>query len=133
MTARKPSALKLLSGTFRPDRARNEPQPPVGATPPPYLPSSGPARAAWDRLAPGLIETRVLTEADAEALAIGCMALAEFLSARRRKAEWRRADSAWKRYTSILKDFGLTPASRTRVAAVPASPSDPLAEWERKP
>jgi phage terminase small subunit len=126
----KPSALKILQGTDRADR-RNpaEPKPPVGAVPPPWLPRNGPARSAWRRLAPALTATRVLTVADSEALALACIALADFLEARADANGWRRADAAWKRYSGMLVQFGMTPSARTRVAAVPAVERDPLAEW----
>ena len=55
MTARKPTSMKLLEGTYRRDRANPaEPKPDVGAEPPPWLPADGPARDAWHRLAPVL-------------------------------------------------------------------------------
>jgi phage terminase small subunit len=134
MTAAKPTAIKLLEGTYRPDRANPaEPRPAPGAKPPPWLPRDGPARAAWRRLARVLTATRVLTVADAEALALGCMALAEYLAARGDVNGWRRADAAWKRYAAVLRDFGMTPSARTRVAAVPIVEHDPLAEWMARP
>jgi len=130
MTTPKPTALKMVQGTYRRDRARAEPQPAVGAKPPPWLPTHGPARAAWRRLAPDLVATRVLTVADAEALALGCIALADYLAVRDDDAAgWRRADACWKRYLAVLVQFGMTPAARVRVAAVPVPPADPLAEW----
>lgn len=132
MTARKPTALKILQGTdaHHPER-RNpaEPHPAVGAKPPPWLPRNGPARSAWRRLAPVLTATRVLTVADAEALALACLALADFLEARADANGWRRADAAWERYSGMLVQFGMTPSSRVRVSAVPAVERDPLAEW----
>ena len=131
MTAPKPTALKVMEGTYRRDRARAaEPSPAVGATPPPWLPRSGPARRAWRRLAPVLTRTRVLTEADAEALAVVCMALAEALEAQADPVGWRRADAAWKRYAAGLATFGMNPSARTRVGAVPVPEQDPFAEWE---
>jgi len=130
MTAPTPSALKLLRGTARPDRANPaEPRPAVGAKPPPWLPRKGPARLAWRRLARILTATRVLTVADAEALALGCVALEEWLAARADANGWRRADAAWKRYRAVLQDFGLTPSARTRVAAVPPATVDPFEAW----
>jgi phage terminase small subunit len=126
-----PTAMKLLRGTYRADRANpNEPKPEVGAHPPPWLPRGGPARVAWNRLARELTATRVLTEADGDALALGCMALADYLAATADPSGWRRADAAWKRYASVLRDFGMTPSSRVRVSAVPAPVRDLLAEWE---
>jgi phage terminase small subunit len=130
MTARKPTALKMLHGTDRADRANPaEPQPAVGAEPPPWLPKRGVARAAWNRLAPILSHLRVLTVADAEALALACDALAEYLAARDDPDGWRHADSAWKRYLYALRDFGLTPASRPKVSAMPERAVDPLEKW----
>jgi Phage terminase, small subunit len=126
----KPTALKLLEGTVRKDRANPaEPRPTVGAVPPPFLPSRGAARVAWNRLAPMLERLRVLTEADADALALGCLALSEYLAARRDKQSWRRGDAAWKRYMATLTAFGLTPSARVRVHVAEADVADPLAEW----
>ena len=131
MNPPKPTAMKILQGTARPDRMNpDEPTPELGAVPPPWLPSEGPARAAWDRLAPGLVRAGILTKIDGEALGLACLALEEFLAAREDAAGWRRADAAWKRYAVILREFGLTPSSRTRVHAVPPPAPDPLAEWE---
>ena len=71
----------------------------------------------------------MLTEADADALALGCVALADYLAARADPAGWRRAADAWKRYVAVLVQFGMTPSSRTRVAAVPVVEHDPFDEW----
>lgn len=132
MTARTPTALKILNGSdaHHPER-RNpaEPKPDVGAKPPPWLPRSGPARRAWRRLAPILTATRILTVADAEALALVCTALADYLEARADANGWRRADAAAKRYAAGLAWFGMNPSARTRVTVVPVAEHDPVAEW----
>ena len=134
MTAPKPTALKILEGTARKDRMKAaEPRPAIGARPPPWLPHDGPARLAWRRLSRVLTATRVLTVADAEALALGCMALADFLEARADPIGWRRADAAWKRYAAVLRDFGMTPSARTRVSAQPVVERDAFAEWMVRP
>ena len=130
-----PTALKLLNGSAKHDPQRinkAEPKPAVGAEPPPFLPRRGPAWTAWQRHASVLTRTRVLTEADADALALGCLALAEYLDARKDQDGWRRADAAWKRYGAALGWFGLNPSARTRIHAAPAEERDPLAEWERQ-
>lgn len=127
-----PTALKVLRGTAQhnPGRInRAEPHPTVGAAPPPWLPRSGPARRAWRRLAPVLTRMRVLTEADAEALALVCMALQEYLEARADAEGWRRADAAAKRYLTGLRAFGLTPADRARIATLPDEEKDPTQAW----
>jgi phage terminase small subunit len=130
MPARKPTALKVLSGTLRPSRVNvNEPQPPPGAKPPPWLPRGGPARKAWNRLAPELTAVGVLKSTDADALALVCMAMAEYQEAITDPVGWRRSDAAAKRLAVLLRDFGLTPATRGRVEAVQLPANDPLAEW----
>jgi phage terminase small subunit len=127
-----PTALKLLNGSARHDPQRvnrDEPKPAVGASPPPFLPRRGPAWSAWKRHVAVLTRTRVLTEADADALAIGCLALAEYLSARNAEDGWRRADGAWKRYAAALGWFGLNPSSRAKIRAAPEETVDPLEQW----
>lgn len=131
----KPTSLKIVQGTARqhPERInRSEPVPTGIAIAPPWLARRGSARAAWNRLLPILERMRVVTEADAEALALGCEALAEYLSARRDEAAWRKADAAWKRYASMLGWFGLNPSARTKVQTIPAAKDDPLEAWAAK-
>src|SRR5690606_15032073 len=63
---RKPTALKVLQGTARPDRVKKgEPKPrPIAPEPPPGLDRFG--KEAWRRLAPLLERQGLLTEDDAE-------------------------------------------------------------------
>jgi phage terminase small subunit len=127
-----PTALKVLNGSaaHHPERRNgDEPKPRLGAKPPTWLPHNGPARLAWRRLAPMLHRLRVLTEADADALALGCIALAEYLEARTDDGSWRKADAAWKRYLAVLSAFGLTPSSRAKVRAVAVEAKDPTQAW----
>lgn len=129
----KPTALKVMQGTAarNPQRLNRAEPPARGETvPPPWLPDKGPAREAWDRLLPFLQRMRVLSEGDADALALGCVALEEYLAARSDEESWRKADSAWKRYGAMLGWFGLTPSARTKVQAAPAEKDDPLAQWK---
>jgi hypothetical protein len=76
-----------------------------------------------------LTRTRVLTEADADALALACIALAEYLAALNDESGWRRADAAWKRYGAALGWFGMNPSARVKIHAAPEESHDPLAEW----
>ena len=127
-----PTALKVLTGSaaHHPERInRDEPKPRIGAEPPPFLPRRGPAWAAWQRHSAVLERLRVLTEADADVLAVGCIALADAIAAS--KADnWRRASDGWKRYVAVMVQFGLTPSSRVRVHAVaPEVTADPFDEW----
>ena len=106
--------------------------------PPKWL--AGAALDHWRELVPELDEMGVLTTADGSALALLCSAWAECLAADEAIAEHGltqtrttaagstsvalrpevalRSD-AWKRYKSMLVEFGLTPSARTRVAANP--------------
>jgi P27 family predicted phage terminase small subunit len=74
----KPTAQKVLEGTYRPDRAvRNEWVPPVGA--PPTPPGLDPvALARWEELAPELVSAGVLARVDGSVLEGHCRAFALF-------------------------------------------------------
>ena len=67
--APKPTQLKVLQGTYRPDRARGEilPDTPQDILPPEHL--SEPAREKWLELAPMLERNGLLTECDLDTLA----------------------------------------------------------------
>ncbi len=134
MTARKPTALKLLEGTARKDRMNpTEPKPPPLSAipePPRFMRLTGAARRAWRDLAGRTIALGVLSEADLPALASLCRDFEDWETARRDGEAWRRADAAKRRYDAGLRAFGLTPSDRGRVHAVPAAERDPLAAWE---
>jgi len=132
----KPTALKILNGSAKhnPGRVnRAEPFPPGGAVPPPWFATDtkrrGVAWTTWHRLVPMLEAMRVLTVADAEALAVGCIALAEW-----RSLPWgaRERPPLWNAYMNTLRDFGMTPASRSKVAMITAEPADPVEAWKAK-
>lgn len=120
-----PSALKRLRGETRPSRIRGaEPSPSLGAECPRWLTSG--AKRIWGELAPVLTEARVLTCADAVALANLCELQAEFLRQAKRRQISGKLASEIRQY---LGRFGLTPADRARVAAAPADEEDPFAEF----
>jgi phage terminase small subunit len=129
----KPTALKILNGSaaHHPERANlAEPMPDaLTAIPEPPMALRGHARLAWNRLAREAIAMHVLTSADLDALAMGCLAFADFMSARRVATQWRRADAAWKRYISALRSFGMDPSSRTRLHATPQTAVDPFEQF----
>ena len=133
MNPPKPTALKILNGSAAHDRKRinaEEPQPDALATvpnPPPYLPLVGRARKAWDDLASQAVKMRVLTDADLATLALTCRAIAEYEASRHDDMSWRRADAAWKRILVGLREFGLSPSSRTRIHAAPKGNDDAMA------
>ena len=134
----KPSNLRRLRGNpgRRPLR-KDEPDPERGIPQaPPWL--SGVALGYWRELAPELDELGILTVADGHALALLCSAYADWraaceaiethgmtyervtaagsVSIARRPEVAMRAD-AFRRMTSMLVEFGLTPSSRPRVSA----------------
>ena len=139
-----PTEIKLLRGTYRLDREpKNPARPPRGTPrPPEWL---GPvALELWRELAPLLVKMRVLTKADRQALALLCDALAEYRAARavveaegatftvrtdsgkvvRARPEVAIAADAHRRARLMLAEFGLTPAGRRRVEAIPPDPTD---------
>lgn len=126
--------------------------------PPTWL--SKKARPWWRRIRPLLLRMQVLTEADPVALGLLCDALAEYIAARelvvkegltytsvtesfdddgeRVRKTMKRAhpavaiqSDAWRRAKLMLTEFGLTPASRSKVSTKELGPADPLEAWER--
>lgn len=144
----KPTALKVLHGTARPDRVNaNEPKPEgFGKRPPAWL--KGRARTHWGRIQPIVEGMRVSTDADPVALALLCDALAQYVQASdvlrtkgnnvelfdedgrcieyRPRTEVRIVADAWRRVNLMLQQFGLTPASRAKVQAAEAQEIDPV-------
>jgi P27 family predicted phage terminase small subunit len=140
-----PTRLKEARGTLRADRRnRLEPHPAVGF-PPPRRGLSKPARAEYRRLEDALAGLNVATLSDALALELCAQALSEYHAAvevllrdgasyecttaagsklRRPRPEQAIATDAWRRAALMLQQFGLTPASRSKVNAQP----DELAE-----
>ncbi|BDG62329.1 phage terminase small subunit P27 family [Caldinitratiruptor microaerophilus] len=127
MPRRKPTALKVLSGTARPDRMKNEPKPrPVAPPCPKGLPKE--ARRLWKEMAPKLERLGLLTETDGPAFADLCLCWARLKEAERDISErgllvdgergkvknpaaqlareYRAAAQKW------AARFGLTPADR---------------------
>lgn len=103
---RKPTHLKLLEGTYRPDRAvKNEPRPPVEA---PSCPTwlHREAKREWRRVMPQLLAAGLITHLDRAALAAYCQCY----------AYWWEADRAIKRHgTTQVTDKGYI-APRPEVA-----------------
>ena len=134
--APKPTAQKEFEGTYRADRAaRNEPKPRVKIPKPPdWL--AGEGLKEYRRVARLLVAVRVLTEVDGMALAAYAQQYQRWIEA---EAEVRRlgmlikspngfpvynpylsiANSALKTMRQLMGEFGLTPASRTRIDAQP--------------
>ena len=142
----KPTATKILEGTFRKDRAaKHEPKPPA-ATPscPAWLNTE--AKREWRRIVPLLEALNLMTKPDRAALAGYCQAYSRWRQAERilddegltmsfvtkagdeifqARPEVAIAQSSSKLMKAFLSEFGLTPASRTRISA-------PVKEPEQK-
>lgn len=129
---RKPTALKLVTGTDRADRANgNEPEPQLlnDLTPPAHL--SERSAVVWRELAPMLRRIQVLTEADTVAFEMLCDAVADYRFARLTRGDdmvtyshkgsqmldqWLVAQQAWgKRAEVLMGRFGMDPVSRSKV------------------
>jgi P27 family predicted phage terminase small subunit len=144
MSHKKPTAMKILEGTYRVDQVNlNEPMPKVGIpNVPDWLDEVG--REEYLRAGKILAKIRVLTEADGIALAIYAQAFSNWLAAESKVLEdgpiltserggkylnpWKSvASMELKTVTAFLLQFGMTPASRTKIEAQPESNEEPLA------
>lgn len=132
----KPSALKLVTGTARADRANgNEPEPRLldDLTPPAHLAER--SAAVWREVAPMLRRIHVLTEADVITLEMLCDAVADYRLARQTRGDdmvtyshkgsqmldqWLVAQQACgKRAEVLMGRFGMDPVSRSKVMVEP--------------
>ena len=145
MAGRKPlpTHLKLIKGTARPHRINSaEPKPSVLAPEPPEHLDEG-ATAKFSRLAALLAANGIMTEIDSDALARYCVVW----------CRWREAEREVKNRGPIVKtqggnviqnpylaianrclaqmaqleaEFGMTPSSRSRIAAAVPPTADPF-------
>jgi P27 family predicted phage terminase small subunit len=119
----------------------NEPQPEVLAPDPPdWLDDD--ARKEWDRITPILLRLGLLTQIDLAKLASYCTAYSDLADARRELKKFKSrllVDDNGKFYTNPLvaiaraakreidtfgSEFGMSPASRTRIQVNPPSRGD---------
>lgn len=141
----KPTALKLVEGN-KGKRAINSSEPDPAylndLTPPAWL--SPAAAEVWNEVAPKLRAAKVLTELDVQALAMGCVAIAQYrrsvgqvgddlVKAQHKETDlgepvavgehvnpWLIVQSmTYKQAMGIFQQFGLTPAARSRIAINP--------------
>ena len=148
----KPTNLKVLHGNPGGRKLpRREPKPKAGIPKPPaWIEAGSEAIRVWDEFAAELDAMQVLTLADRAALAALVSAYVDWREAcgevdregltyasacagggyliRPQPAVAIRSDS-WKRYKSMLAEFGLSPSARTRVSASPHDAVSPLAEF----
>jgi P27 family predicted phage terminase small subunit len=149
---KKPTNLKLIQGTFRKDRvAGHEPQPEIEIPPvPAHL--SDEAKVEWGRVSQELYQLGLLSRIDRAALAAYCECWSDWVEASRLCATKDGQDrkviktaagnfvenpyySIKKRSAELmhkfLTEFGMTPASRTRIHASPlpaGQPGNPFSE-----
>jgi P27 family predicted phage terminase small subunit len=115
----KPTALKRIEGTARPDRANpEEPTPPaieVGTEPPTWLRDRR-ARAYWRELVPVLSDARMLAMTDTTALVI-----------------LAKAYGRWRAYEDFLEEHGETYDSKAATAKKPEGekPAAPASQMLR--
>lgn len=129
---RKPTNIKLVEGNFRKDRAfENEPKPEIEIPQvPPEL--SDEAKVEWGRVSQELAQLGLLSRIDRAALAAYCENWADWLDAMQQVRQYGKViksptGSVFENpYFSIKKrcaelmhkfltEFGMTPASRTRI------------------
>jgi phage terminase small subunit len=129
---RKPTALKVLEGTARPDRM-NPREPAAASAPMPAPPAELDAdeRAVWERLAPVVDALKVATAADVEAFHLAILAVARFHRvARNSDATTNQFAKAHAVAMNSLAQFGLTPAQRAKVSTLPdAAAPNPLRKF----
>lgn len=130
---RKPTALKVLQGTARPDRAREEPDFNLvdGHPECPSWLTDPEAVAEWERLVGILTPVRVLSAADLTALAHLCALHGAVLDGYRSGEPPKAAQLTQLRL--FLTEFGLTPASRSKASTLGSPPEqNPFADLGRK-
>ena len=123
---RKPTALKVLQGTFKPCRANpDEPTPEFGAPEiPEYL--EGEAALEWNRVVDYLTRTRVIAKGEGSMLAVFCYLHAKFVEATKHGGDITASMVAQLR--ALASEYGLTPASRGHVHS--AKPQQEENEWQ---
>ena len=112
----------LVKNRFEPDYSDDIGKPPKQI--------KGGALKYWKRIVPILQGSRVLTEADIEALVVMCLSYETFIEHNTKAEEdgvvqakqgpyksphYQIAQDAYRRWKELCLEFGLTPASRSRV------------------
>jgi P27 family predicted phage terminase small subunit len=144
---RKPTALKKLGGTAQPSRLNPlEPVPAVALGHPPEWLSTT-AKEYWQEIGGILLQMKLVSYGDTAAMTLLCDVLAQWVSVRvtiakkgrvyqvlseggmlfKARPEVAMEADLWRRAQRMLVEFGLTPASRSKVSALgDAEEKDPL-------
>jgi len=149
MRGRKPKPTRVKEVTGNPGKRPLNDQEPQLAAGVPDIPAhlNDVARAEWERIAPQLAAAGVLTQADRAALAGYCVAWARWVEAEEKvrasglllkdKDSGKLfknpflaiANEALAQMRGFASEFGLSPASRSRVKAQGKAAADPMAEF----
>lgn len=134
---RKPTKLKKIQGTYRPDRAQaNEPQPEQARPTCPQI-LKGEARREWNRVTGELEEMGMLARIDRAALTAYCVQWDLFVKCchiiEEKEALTFQTESGYSviipeisirnqaqdRMQKIMNEFGMTPVARTKINVTP--------------
>ena len=127
-----PTALKILRGNpGRRPLNDKEPKPEVGAPDRPEI-LDPEARKEWARLTPELVRLGMVTPIDRMALTVLCMAWSEYCESRQPGAGKKFRSAAFTQLVRILVEFGLTPASRSRIKVDAPPPKSDLERFLEK-
>jgi P27 family predicted phage terminase small subunit len=147
-----PTALKELRGN--PGKRALPPREPKPKGKLPACPKhlEGEARKAWQAFAKQLTDSGIATALDATALEMLCASYALYVEAMQQvlafgpvwmekgaskipkfvySPHWAVKNREWKNVLSILREFGMTPSSRSGVQAVPSESANPFAALMR--
>lgn len=140
---KKPTALKKLQGTYRPDRApENEPIPlPQDDLSPPDYVIGKEAIECWNDLAPKLHAAGLFTEIDGLMLGQYCMAFQTWKRVGRQIANEEippNSPGVWQYNKSvetmmkIAPHFGLSPATRAKISVPQKVPDKPTIPFRKR-
>lgn len=146
---RKPTALKVAAGTNRKPKKgtepRIEPQPDAGVLPcPDHLDAV--AAKEWGRITAHLLALGLLTVVDHAAIAAYCLAWSRWVEAEKQvtknglvevgsRGQLTRspyvdiANAAMGKMLETMREFGMTPSSRSKVAAVKPQQTNDAMEY----
>jgi phage terminase small subunit len=134
MRPRKPTQLKVITGTTRPDRPEQVTELPVVDAlpdPPDWLPNAH-AVKEWKRLGPILVANRLITEGGLSAFGMLCSLHGKIVQL---YAAGEAPNGAMiQQWRALTNDFGLTPAAQGKVRAMGAEPAgNKFADRGKKP
>lgn len=127
-----PSWLKELRGTLVPRDGEPQPETALYIPPPRELADRPHAQEFWEVHLPLLVKNRMITEVDMTAFAAACLSFEAWITAEEelkstgcvvKTENGYPVQSPWvsiaagrrKEFVDFLREFGLTPASRTRI------------------